>query len=361
MRGSFQIGRLFGIPIRVHYLFFVLLAFFAVTYRGPHGARDPLGGAVLISALFACVVLHELGHSLVARRYGVQVSSITLLPIGGVAVMDRIPEDPDQELTISIAGPLVNMGIAAVLVALIPLVHPGEPLRLSAHMPFLPRMMVLNVALAVFDLIPAFPMDGGRILRALLATRMEYTRATSIAASVGRFAAFGLGALGIMALFAGNPWLLFIALFVYVGATQEERAVRMRALMRDVPVSYAMSTAFGIATPWETVGAVLGRAAQTYQRDFLVTHDGRLAGILGYEAMLKALQERGPMTVATDVMRTDYPMVSPYDSLLKTHEMMAERQIGAAPVVYMDRVVGILTGESIGNYFLAAARSPHGG
>jgi CBS domain-containing protein len=168
-----------------------------------------------------------------------------------------------------------------------------------------------------------------------------------------------LGALGILALFAGNPFLLFIALFVYMGATQEERAVRMRALMRDVPVRYAMTTGFGVAAPWEPIGAVLGRAAQTFQRVFLVIHEDRLAGILTYEAMANAMQQRGPMATVADIMRTDYPMVSPYDSLLQTHEAMAEQDAPVVPVVYMDRVVGLLTAESIGNYFLAASRSPH--
>lgn len=360
MRGSFQIGRLFGIPIRVHYLFFALLALFAIIDARRGGARAGLEGALLITTLFGCVVLHELGHSLVARRYGVRVASITLLPIGGVAMMDRIPEDPNKELTIAIAGPLVNLGIAAVLGGIVYALYPGRPFILSEHMAFLPKMVVLNVGLAVFNLIPAFPMDGGRILRALLATRIEYTRATGIAASIGRFTAFGFGALGILALFAGNPFLLFIALFVYVGATQEERAVRMRALMRNVPVSYAMTTGFGIAAPWEPIGAVLGRAAQTFQRVFLVTHEDRLAGVLTYEAMANAMQQRGAMTTVGDVMRADYPMASPYDSLLQTHETMAERDAPVVPVVYMDRVVGVLTAESIGNYFLAASRSPYG-
>ncbi|MFQ5808296.1 MAG: site-2 protease family protein [Armatimonadota bacterium] len=364
MRWSLQVGRLFGIPIRIHVLFFALPLLVALSDARSGGLRAGVLGALLILALFGCVVLHELGHSLVARRYGVHVSSITLLPIGGVAAMDRIPEDPDQELTIAIAGPLVNMGIAAILGILMQLISPGQPLILSPHMPFLPKMVLLNVGLAVFNLVPAFPMDGGRILRALLATRINYARATGIAAAIGRLTAFGFGALAILPLLLGypfNPLLLFIALFVYVGATQEERVVRMRAMMRDVPVSYAMSQSFGVATPWETVGVVLGRAAQTYQRDFLVTtEEGRLAGILTYDALAKALQERGPMTPVTDVLRTDYPLVSPYDSLLKTHEIMVERQIGAAPVVYMDRVVGILTGETIGNYFLAVSHPPHG-
>ncbi|MFP4058197.1 MAG: site-2 protease family protein [Candidatus Brocadiia bacterium] len=222
MRGSFKLGQLFGIRIRVHWLFLVLLGYFLLFGGG-------LSAAVLLICVFACVVLHELGHSLVARRYGVGVRDITLLPIGGVAQLESLPEDPRAELRIAAAGPAVNLALAALFLLLAAATGAGQVVlgvdALGSLAAFLGTLLAINVSLAAFNLLPGFPMDGGRLLRAWLARRMGMVRATALAARVGRWMAFAMGLVGLALL---HPILIFIAVFIYLAGTQEEAAVRMR-------------------------------------------------------------------------------------------------------------------------------------
>ncbi len=225
MGWSFPIGSVGGTLIRVHVTFFLLLAWVAGSAWIAGGAQAALDSVLFILLLFACVVLHELGHVLAARRYGVQTPDITLLPIGGVARLERIPEKPSQEFVIAIAGPAVNVVIAAILLVILGGILPAGSLELdNPGVNLLARLAGANIFLVVFNLIPAFPMDGGRILRAALAHWLGYTQGTRIAATVGQVLAFGFGFLGLF----GNPLLLFIALFVYLGATAEAHAAQMR-------------------------------------------------------------------------------------------------------------------------------------
>ena len=228
MNWSFLLGRPFGIEVRVHWLFVALLAFLLFFGGG-------LSSAVLVTCVFGFVVLHELGHSLVARRYGVGVRSITLLPIGGVAQLEGRPPTPTAELWIALAGPLVNIALAIILFPLAILAgtpRAGEGsgglafgLNALGSLSFLLAALVsINVGLALFNLLPAFPMDGGRVLRALLAKRVGMLEATRRAARVGRWLAALMAIAGVL---LGRPMLLFIAAFVYVAGSQEEAAVRM--------------------------------------------------------------------------------------------------------------------------------------
>jgi len=217
MPWSITIARVAGSEIRIHVTFLLLLAWLGIDYYVQGGAAAALNGVLFILAVFACVVLHELGHAIAARRYGIATPDITLLPIGGLARLSRMPDKPSEEIVIAIAGPLVNVVIALVL--FLALSAPFDARALS-HIAdpatgFLARLAGINVFLVLFNLIPAFPMDGGRVLRALLAFRLGRRRATEIAARIGQGLAFVFGFLG---LFYGNPILVFIALFVWIGA-----------------------------------------------------------------------------------------------------------------------------------------------
>ncbi|MFP5344289.1 MAG: site-2 protease family protein, partial [Gammaproteobacteria bacterium] len=230
MKWSWKLTRIAGIDVYVHATFFLLLIWLAWSYWLMMGALSAvLSGVGFILALFVCIVLHELGHALTARRYGIRTRHITLLPIGGVASMERMPSDPRQEIRVALAGPAVNVAIALALWGWLRASNgwvPPEQLGLAGG-PFLQRLMIVNLFVAGFNLLPAFPMDGGRVLRAALALRMDYARATRVAASLGQGLALALGFLGLFI----NPFLLFIALFVWIGAAAEASATQIKSAL----------------------------------------------------------------------------------------------------------------------------------
>jgi Zn-dependent protease len=221
------VGTLLGIPVHLHWTFLLLLGFVALSQAFVYGSLSAaLGGVVFVSAIFACVVLHEFGHALAARRYGIATRDVTLLPIGGVARLERMPDDPGQELVVALAGPAVNLAIAGLLGVWLTLggfVSPGGLSLTDGSLAA--RLLSVNLALVVFNMLPAFPMDGGRVLRALLARRTSYVRATDVAATIGRGMALLFGVAGLV----WNPMLILIALFVWTGAGQEAAMVRNRA------------------------------------------------------------------------------------------------------------------------------------
>src|SRR5881227_1107400 len=291
MKWSWKLGTVAGIGIYVHATFLLLLAWVGVAYWLAGGSAAALDGIAFILALFACVVLHELGHALTARRYGTRTRDITLLPIAGVSRLERIPDDPRQEVWVSLAGPAVNVVIAAALYVWLLLSQTWRPLSAltMAGGPFLERLLLVNVSLAVFNLLPAFPMDGGRVLRALLAMRMDYTRATQLAAQVGQAMALLFGFVGLFA----NPFLLFIAFFVWIGAAQEASMVQMRSALRGIPVSRAMLTDFETLAPGDPGRRVLDLIIAGSQSDFPVVEDGRVVGVLLRRDVLNALAQHG--------------------------------------------------------------------
>ena len=248
MSWSLNIGRVAGTVVRVHLTFLLFLAWiFAASYASS-GAAAAWDSLVFMVLLFLCVLLHEFGHIFTARAFGVATPYVTLLPIGGVAQLERIPEEPWEEFLIAIAGPLVNVVIALVLVLGVRRrICKPAPRRAvdNTQIPLVDRLAAVNLFLALFNMIPAFPMDGGRVLRALLASRFGYVRATEIAASIGQFVAFALGFIGLMY----NPILIFIAIFVYLAASSEAHMVALRAVSRGVPVSHAMMTQFATLSP----------------------------------------------------------------------------------------------------------------
>lgn len=243
MKWSIKLGKLLGIDVYLHFTFLLLLAFLGFTcWRATQNVAATLQGVAFIVALFGCVVLHELGHALMARRYGIKTRDITLLPIGGIARLEKMPEKPMQEFWVAVAGQAVNVAIAAVLfvgLAVTGGFTPPEEITVTSGS-FWQRLMVLNIFLVAFNLLPAFPMDGGRILRALLSTRLGRRRATAIAANVGQ----GMAILFVIVGFLYNPFLIFIGIFVYLGAQAEAGSVEMQSALEGLRVRDAMMTRF---------------------------------------------------------------------------------------------------------------------
>ena len=357
MGWSIPIGPVKGTVIRVHFTFLLFLVWIAVTHYAQGGRHAALQGVIFILLLFLCVLLHEFGHVLAARRYGVQTPDITLLPIGGVARLERIPEEPSQELIVALAGPAVNLAIAAVLYLLLGGVLPRESMEVqNSGVSLLARLASVNIFLAVFNLIPAFPMDGGRVLRAVLAYRLGYIRGTQIAATVGQVVAFGLGLLGLM----GNPLLIFIAVFVYLGAASEAHAVQMRQVSRGVLVSDAMITRFETLTPSSRVEDAVQCLIKTTQHEFpVVDGAGGLRGVLTRDDMIRALRERGPQTPVVEVMRTDIPVLHHRLPLEDALRLMQNGRLPAIGVANGEaRLVGLVTPENIAEMMMILAASP---
>jgi stage IV sporulation protein FB len=359
MGWSFPIGTVKGTVIRIHLTFVLFLVWIGVSHYAQGGQRAAFEGVLFISLLFTCVLLHEFGHVFAARRYGVQTPDITLLPIGGVARLERIPEKPAEELVVALAGPAVNVVIAALLFLVLgglPSMDDGMQVQ-NSGVGLLERLAWVNISLVVFNLIPAFPMDGGRVLRALLAYRLGYTRGTRIAAGVGQAVAFALGLAG---LFGGNPLLIFIALFVYMGAASEASAAQMRDAGRGMIASDAAETRIESLSPTATVEDAVERLLRTSQHDFpVVDGAGRLRGVVTRDDMIRALRERGPDAPVLEVMRRDIPVLHHRQPLDEALRAMQEGRHPAVGIVDSDgTLVGLITPENVGELMMVQAARP---
>lgn len=359
MSWSFPIGTVKGTVIRIHLTFVLFLVWIGVSAYAQGGQRAAVEGVLFISLLFLCVLLHEFGHVFAARRYGVQTPDITLLPIGGVARLERIPEKPAEELVVALAGPAVNVVIAALLFLVLgglPSMDDGMQVQ-NAGVGLLERLAWVNISLVVFNLIPAFPMDGGRVLRALLAYRLGYARGTRIAAGIGQAVAFALGLAG---LFGGNPLLIFIALFVYMAASAEASAAGMRDAGRGMIAADAAETRFERLSPSSTVGDAVEGLLRTSQHDFpVVDGGGRLRGVVTRDDMIKALRERGPDAPVMEAMRRDVPLFHHRQPLDEALRAMQGGKHPAVGVVDADgKLVGLITPENVGELMMVQAARP---
>ena len=357
MGWSIPVGTVKGTVIRIHVTFLLFLVWIAASHYARGGRDAAIEGTVFVLLLFLCVLLHEFGHVFAARRYGVQTPDITLLPIGGVARLERIPEEPSQELIIALAGPAVNVVIAAVLFVALGGFLPADSVEVqNPGTSMLARLAMVNLFLVLFNLIPAFPMDGGRVLRAILAARFGYQRGTQIAATVGQVLAFGLGLLGLM----GNPLLIFIAIFVYLGAAGEAHAVQMRQVSRGMLASDAMITRFESLRPGSTVEDAVQCLIHTTQHDFpVVDGAGQLRGVLTRDDMIRALRDRGPATSVMEVMRSDIPAIHHRQPLDKALQLMQESRLPAIGVTdSTSRLVGLITPENVGEMMMVLSASP---
>jgi len=348
MGWSWKLGRVAGIDVYMHGTFLVLVAWVGLShYLERHRWTDAGAGILFILALFAIVVLHELGHALTARHYGIRTRDITLLPIGGVARLERMPDDPKQEMLVALAGPAVNIALAGVLFVLAPAATSLTVGDMgSVGVGFFAKLTSVNIWLALFNLIPAFPMDGGRVLRAALALRMDYVRATTIAAEVGRGLALVFGLIGLFF----NPFLVFIALFVWVGATAEAGTVQLKFALGGIPVARVMITQFETLTHLDTLGRAMDHVLAGFQHDFPVTDQGRLVGLLTRADLMKGLSEQGRDSPVANVMTSRFETAEPSEMLERAFERLQVSGCSTMPIVRGNNIVGILTLENIGEF-----------
>jgi stage IV sporulation protein FB len=352
MAWSFTIARIFGSEVRIHVTFFLLLLWIGVAHYQQGGMPAAINGVIFILALFACVVAHEFGHALMARRYGIRTPDITLLPIGGLARLERMPEKPLQEVAVALAGPAVNIVIAAVLILILGASVDTDALQAleDPRISFVARLASVNVFLVVFNLIPAFPMDGGRVLRAVLAMRYSRVHATQIAARIGQGLAFFFGFLGLM----GNPILIFIAIFVYLAATAEAQQTGLQDVARNIGVRDAMITRYEALGPQATIGDAADALLRTTQHEFpVIDGGGHLRGVLTRNAMIEALSVTGPQTPVLNAMAVNIPVIGLNNRLEKALQAMQAANAPAIGVIDADqRLVGYISPENIGELML---------
>ena len=353
MSWSFSIGRLFGSELRVHATFFLLLAWIGTAAWLSDGPSAALISVIFILSLFGCVVAHEYGHALAARRYGVRTPDITLLPIGGMARLEKIPQDPRQEIAVALAGPAVNVAIWAVLTVVLGV--DGHLATLAeiddAGVGFLERLAAVNLFLAVFNMIPAFPMDGGRVLRALLAIQLGRVRATQIAASAGQFIAFLFGYLGLT---SGNPLLLLIAVFVFLAATAESSHVQLHDLARGYQARDAMITAYETLAPDAQLNTAATALLRTTQSEFpVVDADGRMVGFLTKAAIVEAARTDRMTAPVTSAMLKDVPSVKLDDPLETTMEHLQRPEVPSVAITDKGgHFLGYVSRENLGEWAL---------
>jgi Zn-dependent protease len=351
MRWQWKLGTFAGIDVFVHATFLLLIGWIGYSHWLQYGTiAKVIEGILFILVLFLCVVLHEYGHALTARRYGIKTRDITLYPIGGVARLERLPDKPIEELWVALMGPAVNVIIAAILFVYLSLSRGLVPMTdlTVASGSFVARVMAVNISLVLFNLIPAFPMDGGRVLRALLAMRMDYVRATQIAANIGQGLAFLFGLAGLF----GNPFLLFIAFFVWIGASQEASMVQMRNSISGIPVTHAMQTKFETLSPSDRLDRVVNLILAGSQQDFPVAQDGQFIGVLTRDDFIKALSQRGKDTPVAEVIQRNIPSVDSHEMVETALMRLQESGAKTLPVMHGGRFVGLVTPENITEFLM---------
>ncbi len=340
MAWSFPIARIAGTVVKVHVTFLLLLAVFLVA--------GGVAAVIMILAIFACVVAHEFGHVAMARRFGVRTPDVILLPIGGLARLERMPEEPRQELLIALAGPAVTLLLAAIFYAVLRAGGAPPPLLPSLRVAggsLLADLYRINVLLLLFNLIPAFPMDGGRVLRAILAARQGLARATRIAANVGQLLAFGLG---FAALMTGDMLLLLIAFFVFLGAGAEAAAVETRAAGLGLTVRDMMVTDFRTLPAWATLRDAAELLVASDQREFpVVDNTGSVEGILTRDDLVKGLSQKGADALARSALQAPSPPVAAGLSFEVALATLQSSGRSALPVIENGQLIGMLTKDNI--------------
>jgi stage IV sporulation protein FB len=353
-----------GTEVRVHVTFFILLAAVAWVYFEQGGAGAAIEGVLFILAVFGCVLLHEFGHVTMARRFGVRTPDVTLLPIGGLARLERMPENPRQELLVALAGPAVNVVIAGVLAVFYGVAALVRPRGLEAMLfdpSFGERLMIINVILVVFNMIPAFPMDGGRVLRALLAMTMPYGRATELAATIGQVLAVAGGLLGLSAM---NPILVLIAVFIFMAARGESAMVQAKIAREGVPLDRARMTDFHVLREGDTLHDAAAALLAGSQHDFpVLDRDGRLDGMLTRAGLIEGITKRGPTARVDEAMLRDVPSVPLHYPLREAFQVLRASPLESLPVVAENggRVLGLLTAENVGELILLRNALASGG
>lgn len=363
MSWSIRLTQVAGIPIKLHMTFFIILLLGAWQWAGR--GDDPLRGAIfgitLMMALFFCVVLHELGHSLMARRFGIQTREILLLPLGGIAQLDKNPEQPRHELLIALAGPVVNLLIAAmlVLVGLSPQVSlfnsllDGQGLTAAlSGQPSLHNLLLwllsANLSLVLFNLIPAFPLDGGRVLRALLAMGLGYPRATRIAAGIGQLIAI---IIGIYGLFSGNLLLALVAVFIFVGASQETAVAVSKVVLTTRRLGDAYNRHVITLQNGDRLSRVVDYLLTSYQPDFAVTFGKKLLGIVTRDDVIRALATQPHDVYVSEIMNRDIVKLDADLNLDEVREQLDKQGVRVAAVYQKEEFLGLISAEDLQEAF----------
>lgn len=356
MNWSFNLGKISGVKIKMHWTFLLLIAWiaFAELSRGSPASQILLTIGYVLS-IFLCVILHEFGHILTARRFGISTRRITLLPIGGVAQLEQMPEKPQQEFLVAIAGPLVNVAIAAILLFIGPftLSDLTNPERLEALVNITPQnflfaLCFINVILVVFNAIPAFPMDGGRILRALLSLQMSRTQATKIASGLGQI----LGFIFILMGFMGNILLIFIGLFVMAGAYSENMMVQQMELLKDHVVKEAMMTNYTVLRPEEPLQVAVDKLLAGPENNFIVSENDHVQGILSKARLVEALKSKGKDTKIKDVMAHDFRPFEANEQLTNVLKTVQRDKQRFYPVTENGNIVGVIDMDNLQEFIM---------
>lgn len=358
MKASLSLGSYFGIKIKVHwtFLFLILWIVFDELKRG--GTTESiLFNIAFVIAVFICVILHEMGHALTAKRFGIQTKKVTLLPIGGMASMERLPESPKQELLVVLAGPLVNIAIALILFFIVPvqelyrnkvLESIQEPMSFTLQN-FLFYLFVVNVGLAVFNFIPAFPMDGGRIFRAVLSLKLNRVKATQIATVIGQLIAVLFLLIGVLY----NPFLIFIALFIFLGAFAENQMVQHLALLKGHTVEDAMIIKITTFKPEDSIDLVVNKIISGTEKNFIVIKDHNIIGILYHQDILEHCNKN---ILVKDVMKTNFKVVRPTEDLNKVYNLVYSEKNTFIPVVEDHKLYGAIDATNLNEYILLQSK-----
>lgn len=355
MNWSLTIGRIAGTDVRLHITFLLFLAWIGIAdylAGGPAAAAESI---VFLLLVFLCVTLHEFGHIAMARRFGVKTPRVILSPIGGIAAMERMPEKPGQEMLVAIAGPLVNVAIALLLVMVSGMgLNPAATIDFE-HATLAQRLLVVNVMLVAFNMIPAFPMDGGRVLRAALAMKMDAPRATALAARIGQGFAVVFFVLGLL----WSPMLMLVGIFIYLAAGAEERQAAFTGFASRLTAGDAMEPAPVVLDAGQTLATAIDALLSSPQKEFpVVDGTGRILGLLDRDAMILALRDRGDAIPVGEAMRPCAP-VRPGAPLAEAYAAMRNR--GASAEVVADaggRVLGVLTAENVAEMMMVESVRP---
>lgn len=358
MKANLNLGSISGIKIIVHWTFFFLIAWIVFSELKEGGStKGILFNIALVLAVFACVVLHELGHALTAKRFGIETKKITLLPIGGMASLERIPESPKEELLVTLAGPLVNVIIAMFLYFIVPIdefmrlnfTETFETLMSFTLQNFLFSLFLVNVGLVLFNIIPAFPMDGGRILRALLAMKMSRVKATQIASSIGQFMAMLFLLLGLLY----NPLLIIIALFIFLGAYGENQIVQHLALLKGHSVEEAMIINMTTFNPVDSIDLVVNKIISGTENNFVVVKNHEIKGILYHKTIIENSNKN---VLVKDIMETDFKTVNNTDDLNEIYNIVFSEKKSFVPVLKDKKLVGVIDAVNLNEYILLQAK-----
>jgi Zn-dependent protease/predicted transcriptional regulator len=363
MPWSFTLGSIAGTAIRIHVTFLLLLAWIGYATFQSGGSQAAVSGVAFIVLLFACVLAHEFGHIAMARRFGIATPDVTLLPIGGVAALERMPEKPREQLLVAIAGPAVNVVIAAILLLWLSLTANVDTLATGMsrvedpNVSLVARLAAANVVLFVFNLVPAFPMDGGRVLNAILAMRMDKNRALQISARIGQVMAFVFGFLGLA---NGAPLLVFIAIFIYLAASAEAQSGTLEDMTSGLDVADAMETRFAVVPLHASIRDAVNILLATGQHDFPVVDAFRKpVGLLTRDALIQALRQSGEDAPITEALAEPSPSVRRRDKLDHGVREMSRLRASAISVVDEDgAVVGLLTMQNVAEMLMIRTAQP---